>query len=105
MSLGQPVALSARGAVQRPRNLEPVDGALLDWGEDLAPGHGRGPRARRLKRIDEEIARHIKMNENAFETIQAPRDMRWPGASSGVRPMGDMLADGLFDPNADSYGL
>ncbi len=26
------------------------------------------------------------------------------GATSGVGPMGNLLADGLFDPNADSYG-
>lgn len=26
------------------------------------------------------------------------------GATSGVGPMGNVLADGLFDPNADSYG-
>ncbi|MCM2561688.1 polysaccharide deacetylase family protein [Lutimaribacter sp. EGI FJ00015] len=33
----------------------------------------------------------------AFETWS-------PGATSGVGPMGNVLADGLFDPNADSYG-
>ena len=54
--------------------------------------------------------------------IHAPADLCWPegrrialvfniayemwtpGATSGVGPMGNVLADGLFDPNADSYG-
>ena len=27
-----------------------------------------------------------------------------PGETSGVGPMGNVLSDGLFDPNADSYG-
>lgn len=31
-------------------------------------------------------------------------EMWSPGATSGVGPMGNLLADGLFDPNADSYG-
>ncbi len=62
------------------------------------------------------------MDEPAFETIRAPREMRWPGerriamvfniayemwgpgAASGVGPMGNMLGNALFDPNADSYG-
>lgn len=26
------------------------------------------------------------------------------GVTSGVGPMGNVLADGIFDPNADSYG-
>lgn len=62
------------------------------------------------------------MNNQACEITRAPRDMRWPGdrriavvfniayemwtpgTTSGVSPMGNMLGDGLFDPNADSYG-
>lgn len=31
-------------------------------------------------------------------------EMWTPGATSGVGPMGNVLADGCFDPNADSYG-
>lgn len=64
------------------------------------------------------------MNESQadFEKIFAPKGLLWPGerriavvfnlayemwtpdATSGVGPMGNVLADGLFDPNADSYG-
>lgn len=31
-------------------------------------------------------------------------EMWTPGVTSGVGPMGNVLKDGLFDPNADSYG-
>jgi peptidoglycan/xylan/chitin deacetylase (PgdA/CDA1 family) len=31
-------------------------------------------------------------------------EMWSPGVTSGVGPMGNVLGDGLFDPNADSYG-
>lgn len=31
-------------------------------------------------------------------------EMWTPGATSGVGPMGNVMADGCFDPNADSYG-
>ena len=31
-------------------------------------------------------------------------EMWSPGATSGVGPMGNLLADGIFDPNADSFG-
>lgn len=31
-------------------------------------------------------------------------EMWSPGETSGVGPMGNVLGDGLFDPNADSYG-
>jgi len=31
-------------------------------------------------------------------------EMWSPGVTSGVGPMGNALGDGLFDPNADSYG-
>jgi len=31
-------------------------------------------------------------------------EMWTPGFTSGVGPMGNVLADGCFDPNADSYG-
>lgn len=31
-------------------------------------------------------------------------EMWSPGVTSGVGPMGNILGDGLFDPNADSYG-
>ncbi|TMM51322.1 polysaccharide deacetylase [Sulfitobacter sabulilitoris] len=31
-------------------------------------------------------------------------EMWSPGVTSGVGPMGNVLTDGLFDPNADSYG-
>ncbi|NNU79055.1 polysaccharide deacetylase family protein [Halovulum dunhuangense] len=31
-------------------------------------------------------------------------EMWMPGATSGVGPMGNVLANGCFDPNADSYG-
>jgi peptidoglycan/xylan/chitin deacetylase (PgdA/CDA1 family) len=62
------------------------------------------------------------MAEIEFEKKPMPADMRWPddrriavvfnlawemwspGATSGVGPMGNLLADGIFDPNADSYG-
>jgi peptidoglycan/xylan/chitin deacetylase (PgdA/CDA1 family) len=68
------------------------------------------------------IDRGIEMDEQPFETMRAPRDMLWPGdrrvavvfniayemwapgTTSGVGPMGNMLAGGIFDPNADSYG-
>lgn len=58
----------------------------------------------------------------APETRHMPTDFCWPGgkriavvfnvayemwsegATSGVGPMGNVLADGIFDPNADSYG-
>ncbi len=58
----------------------------------------------------------------AFDTIHAPTGMLWPGGrriaivfnlayemwmpntTSGVGPMGNVLADNIFDPNADSYG-
>lgn len=64
----------------------------------------------------------MKSSNAAFERVSAPKDFLWPdgrriaivlniayemwtpGATSGVGPMGNMLADGLFDPNADSYG-
>lgn len=57
-----------------------------------------------------------------FDTQPVARDLTWPdgrriavvfnlayemwsdGATSGVGPMGNVLEDGLFDPNADSYG-
>ncbi|MDX5413793.1 MAG: polysaccharide deacetylase family protein [Rhodobacterales bacterium] len=56
------------------------------------------------------------------EIVRSPADMCWPdgrriavvfniayemwtpGATSGVGPMGNVLAHGIFDPNADSYG-
>jgi peptidoglycan/xylan/chitin deacetylase (PgdA/CDA1 family) len=64
----------------------------------------------------------MKTSDAAFERISAPKSLLWPGdrriavvfnvayemwtpdATSGVGPMGNMLAGGLFDPNADSYG-
>ena len=64
----------------------------------------------------------MKTSDTAFERISAPKSLLWPGdrriavvlnvayemwtpdATSGVGPMGNMLAGGLFDPNADSYG-
>ena len=62
------------------------------------------------------------MPDIELETQPLPKDLRWPGnrriavvfnlayemwspgATSGVGPMGNLLSDGLFDPNADSYG-
>ncbi|MEQ6250915.1 polysaccharide deacetylase family protein [Sulfitobacter sp. HNIBRBA3233] len=62
------------------------------------------------------------MTENECEKLHLTQDLCWPGGrriavvfnlayemwspgvTSGVGPMGNMLADGLFDPNADSYG-
>lgn len=62
------------------------------------------------------------MDEQPFETMRAPRDMLWPGdrriaavfniafemwstgTTSGVGPMGNVLPQTMFDPNADSYG-
>lgn len=56
------------------------------------------------------------------EIVRSPTDLCWPGgrriavvfniayemwtqgATSGVGPMGNVLANGIFDPNADSYG-
>ncbi len=64
----------------------------------------------------------MNTSATAYERISPPKNMLWPGgrhiavvfniayemwtpgATSGVGPMGNMLADGLFDPNADSYG-
>lgn len=68
--------------------------------------------------------RSLPMNSSdaAFERVSAPKDLLWPDgrriavvfniayemwtpdATSGVGPMGNMLAGSLFDPNADSYG-
>lgn len=65
----------------------------------------------------------IHMTAPKFETQSLAPDLVWPGnrriavvfnlayemwstgATSGVGPMGNMLGDGHFDPNADSYGL
>jgi peptidoglycan/xylan/chitin deacetylase (PgdA/CDA1 family) len=62
------------------------------------------------------------MKESDVKTLSSGQDLRWPGdrriavvfnlafemwtpgATSGVGPMGNVLTDGLFDPNADSYG-
>ena len=62
------------------------------------------------------------MPETGFDTQPLAGDLAWPGgrrvavvfnlayeawsegATSGVGPMGNVLPDGLFDPNADSYG-
>lgn len=64
----------------------------------------------------------MKPPNAAFERIPAPKDLLWPDGrriavvvnvayemwmpdtTSGVGPMGNMLADDVFDPNADSYG-
>ncbi len=64
----------------------------------------------------------MKTTDAAFERVSAPKGLLWPDdrriavvfnvayemwtpdATSGVGPMGNMLAGGLFDPNADSYG-
>jgi len=64
----------------------------------------------------------MKSFDAAFERVSAPKDLLWPGdrriavvfnvayemwtsdATSGVGPMGNVLAGGVFDPNADSYG-
>lgn len=64
----------------------------------------------------------MESSGQSFEKIRAPKGMCWPGgrriavvlniayemwtpgAASGVGPMGNVLADGVFDPNADSYG-
>ncbi|MET4130594.1 polysaccharide deacetylase family protein [Roseovarius sp. MBR-6] len=62
------------------------------------------------------------MAEIEFETHPLAADLLWPenrriavvfnlayemwspGVTSGVGPMGNILGDGIFDPNADSYG-
>jgi|SRR6056297_1345970 len=62
------------------------------------------------------------MKNSDFETKTFGQDIRWPdnrriavvfnlayemwspGATSGVGPMGNVLTNGIFDPNADSYG-
>lgn len=62
------------------------------------------------------------MAKEAFEIQHLSPDLTWPddrriavvfnlayemwspGVTSGVGPMGNVLRDGLFDPNADSYG-
>lgn len=62
------------------------------------------------------------MSDLICERLRAPRDLRWPGdrhiavvfniayemwspgTTSSVGPMGNMLREGLFDPNAESYG-
>ena len=64
----------------------------------------------------------MNMHPKPFEVIRAHKDMAWPGdrriavvfnlayemwtpgATSGVGPMGNVLAGDIFDPNADSYG-
>ncbi|MBV1895200.1 MAG: polysaccharide deacetylase family protein [Rhodobacteraceae bacterium] len=64
----------------------------------------------------------MKPSDTAFERVSAPDDMLWPGdrriavvfniayemwtpdATSGVGPMGNVLAGNVFDPNAESYG-
>lgn len=62
------------------------------------------------------------MMDMEFETQPVAQDLKWPdnrriavvfnlayemwtpGVTSGIGPMGNVLRDGLFDPNADSYG-
>jgi len=62
------------------------------------------------------------MMDTTFERLPLAQDLQWPddrriavvfnlayemwtpGVTSGVGPMGNVLKDGLFDPNADSYG-
>lgn len=64
----------------------------------------------------------MDMHPKPFDALRAPKDMVWPderriavvfnlayemwtpGATSGVGPMGNVLAGNTFDPNADSYG-
>lgn len=64
----------------------------------------------------------MDLSDTACKRVSAPKGMCWPGGrhiavvlniayemwtpdtTSGVGPMGNMLASGLFDPNAESYG-
>lgn len=64
----------------------------------------------------------MTMSHPSPQIVHAPADLCWPDgrrialvfniayemwtpdATSGVGPMGNVLANGIFDPNADSYG-